>query len=120
MPKQIFMSLKKSKLKVGFRDVVFLNPQTCGIYKSGGLRFKTDPATGKRTTQVDNELAEVVADYLSGKQSSAIARKPIQETFEKKVLVPRYFDPRWNTDFEKLLAKENTKAITLAELTAKK
>ncbi len=114
------MSLKKSKLKVGFRDVVFLNPQTCGIYKSGGLRFKTDPATGKRTTQVDNELAEVVADYLSGKQSSAIARKPIQETFEKKVLVPRYFDPRWNTDFEKLLAKENTKAITLAELTAKK
>ena len=28
------------------QEVVFLNPRTCGIYKSGGTRFKTDPETG--------------------------------------------------------------------------
>lgn len=113
------MSLKNSKVKASRTDVVFLNPQTCGIYKSGGLRFKTDAATGKRTKEIDNELAEVVSAYLAGKESAAMTRKPIRQTFEKRVLVPRYFDPRWNTDFHTLLAKQGVKGVTLGELVAK-
>lgn len=48
-------------------EVVFLNPRTCGIYKDGGTRYKTDPKTGMRTAEVDNELIEHVNLFLSGK-----------------------------------------------------
>ena len=39
-----------------FETVAFLNPLTCGIYKDGQARYKTDPTTGRRTTDIDNEL----------------------------------------------------------------
>ena len=47
--------------------VVFLNPRTCGIYKDGEPRYKTDPETGTRTTEIDNELIASVESYLAGR-----------------------------------------------------
>ena len=98
-------------------DVVFLNPKTCGIYKDGGTRFKTDPATGKRTKEVDNELIDHVMQYLEGVSSplgaSSIA---LEKAFDKRVLAPTYYDERFNDEIHTLLAKEDLNGITLGEL----
>src|SRR5437868_1298444 len=59
--------------------VVFLNPRTCGIYKDGGTRFKTDPKTGRRTADIDNELLDHVTAYLENKLppgSTRVGLKP--------------------------------------------
>lgn len=39
-------------------SVVILNPATCGVYKNGGVRYKVDPTTGRRSDEVDDELNE--------------------------------------------------------------
>ena len=101
-------------------EVVFLNPHTCGIYKSGGIRYKTDPATGKRTKQIDNELAEIVDAYLAGNNSAAIARCPIDDAFKAHVLVPRYFDPRWDLEIYDFVARHQIDTISLGQLIDKK
>lgn len=62
--------------------VVVLNPRTCGIYNNGGTRYKTDPATGRRTDEVDNELIEHVAAYLEG------ARRPAWRTSTSRMSSP--------------------------------
>ena len=45
--------------------VTVLNPRTCGIYKDGGTRYKTDPVTGERTEEVDNQLLDHVTAFLA-------------------------------------------------------
>ena len=101
-------------------EVVFLNPHTCGIYKSGGIRYKTDPATGKRTKEVDNELAEVVDAYLAGNNSPAIARSCVEDIFKCQVLVPRYFDSRWDTAISEFTAANQTAEVSLGKLAEEK
>ncbi len=97
-------------------EVVFLNPRTCGIYKSGGSRYKTDPVTGKRTSEIDNELIDAVNAYIAGKELHGIIRISIDDIFSKRILVPTYYDRRYNTAIENLLHSENIKAITIGEL----
>lgn len=97
-------------------DVVFLNPQTCGIYKNGKPRYKTDPVTGKRTTEVDNELLAAVEAYLSGSRSEGESRICVDEVFNRGVLVPTYYDERHNEGIKELLAANNLNAVTLGEL----
>ena len=63
--------------------VVFLNPRTCGIYKDGGTRFKTNPDTGLRTTEIDNQLAEQVDRYLRGIMPDGAAKIPVAGSIEK-------------------------------------
>lgn len=97
-------------------DVVFLNPQTCGIYKNGRPRYKTDPATGMRTAEIDNELIAAVEAYLSGSQSEGERRVSVAEVFDRGVLVPTYYDERHNERIRALLAANNLEGITLGEL----
>lgn len=97
-------------------EVIFLNPHTCGIYKSGGVRYKVDPTTGKRTREIHNELAEVVDAYLARKPSPMIGRRPVDEVFSRRVLVPRYFDDRWNADIEEFCGKHGVQSISLGKL----
>ena len=54
--------------------VTLLNPRTCGIYKDGLTRYKTDPSNGNRTTEVDNELLDHVTGYLDGETPVGLAK----------------------------------------------
>ena len=103
------MSTKQNK-------VTFLNPKTCGIYKSGGIRYKTDPATGKRTEEVDNELIESVDAYIAGKSSACRFDVKKSAVFKAGVIVPAYYDERYNQPIRDLLRNLDTKGATLGEL----
>src|SRR5438552_3773743 len=96
--------------------VVFLNPRTCGIYKDGGKRYKTDPATGRRTDEIDNELIEHVEAYLAGKKPNGIATIPLRTVVENHVLVPIYYDSRYQERINELLEDEEIEGITIGEL----
>lgn len=111
------MSSKKSRNPAfGSEKVVFLNPQTCGIYKNGGLRYKTDPQTGRRTTEVDNQLAEVVEAYLQNRSSEMIDLRKASEVHRRRVLVPRYFDERWNQAIKQMEKAHAVRTVSLGEL----
>jgi type I restriction enzyme M protein len=98
------------------QNVVFLNPKTCGIYKNGAPRYKTDPATGKRTDQIDNELIEAVEAYLQGKHSTGEDFIPLSTIFGKHILVPTYYDERYNEGIKHLLAKNSITGVTIGDL----
>jgi len=100
-------------------NVVFLNPKTCGIYKDGGTRYKTNPGTGRRTSEVDNELIEHVNAFLSGKLPDGAAKVRLSETFERRVLAPTYYDSRYQERIEKLLKDEKLEGITIGEMKRK-
>ena len=76
--------------------VTFLNPLTCGIYKDGRARYKVDPATGQRTTEIDNELLKQVDAHLRGTSPPGMVEVSVDDVFERQVLVPTYFDDRHN------------------------
>ncbi len=97
-------------------SVTFLNPRTCGIYKSGGTRFKTDPKTGRRTDEVDNELIEAVEAYLAGKRSAGQANVYAAEAMKKRILVPAYYDPRHVEGIASFLKEHKIKGITIGAL----
>lgn len=96
--------------------VVFLNPRTCGIYKDGGPRFKTDPKTGRRTDQIDNELIDSVNAYLAGKLPAGAAEVDLEDVQGRGVLVPTYYDERYNEKFTKLLKDQSLDPVPLGEL----
>ena len=96
--------------------VVSLNPATCGIYKGGDTRFKIDAATGKRTKDVDNELAELTEAYLGRKDTPAVVSVPLADVFAKRVLVPRYYDQRWNAQFESFCKTNAVESVSIGEL----
>lgn len=100
--------------------VVFLNPRTCGIYKDGGKRYKTDHKTGKRTADIDNELIEHVNLFLRGKVPDGAAKVPLMQAIENRVLVPTYYDDRYQQRIHKLLKDEDLEGITLGELVDQK
>lgn len=111
----VFEKIKKQDSKAN-RSVVFLNPRTCGIYKNGSVRYKTDPATGKRTTEVDNELIQHVDAFMLGKSPLGMTRVPIREVYAKKILVPTYFDRRYDEGIKELLETHKLSGVTLGEL----
>jgi type I restriction enzyme M protein len=96
--------------------VASLSPATCGIYKSGGIRYKINAASGERTKEIDNELAEVTEAYLTGQPSPAVVSVPLRQVFDKRVLVPRYYDRRWNAEFEQFVTGQKLKRVTIGEL----
>ena len=100
----------------GAKTIAFLNPRTCGIYKDGGIRYKTDPATGRRTTEVDNELLEQVDSYLARRTPPGTAHVSIADVFDRHVLVPTYFDDRYNAGIRELLNANQLGGITIGEL----
>ena len=97
-------------------NVVFLNPRTCGIYKDGGTRFKTDPLTGRRTEEVDNELIEHINLYLHGKLPEGAAKIGLAAVAKHQVLVPTYYDDRYQDRIRKLLKAEKLEGITIGEM----
>jgi type I restriction enzyme M protein len=97
-------------------EVVFINARTCGIYKNGGPRLKTDQSTGKRTEERDDELSDLVDKFLAGKSDPGITRVPVAETERLKVLVPTYYDRRYASAFEETITRLGWGEVTLGEL----
>ena len=102
------------KKKLDF--VTFLNPKTCGIYKDGGPRFKTDVKTGKRTSEIDNELIAQVESFLAGGKCLGISQQPLGKVFKTGILVPTYYDERYNAGIQAVSSRLKFKTITLGEL----
>jgi type I restriction enzyme M protein len=96
--------------------VTFLNPRTCGIYKSGGIRYKTDPDTGKRTQEIDNELIEAVNAYVDGKPCDCRFDVEEPDVFANTVIVPTYYDDRYNRPIKETLKQLGATGITLGDL----
>lgn len=100
-------------------QVVFLNPRTCGTYKDGRTRFKADARTGFRTNEVDNELLDHVMSYLGGLSASpGTASLELERIFANRVLVPTYYDDRYNKGIVQLLEAEGLEGITIGQLMA--
>ena len=97
-------------------SVTLLNPRTCGIYKDGGTRYCTDPATGRRTNNVDNELLDHVKQYLRGRCPPGAAKIPATQVIDQRVLVPMYYDPRYSQGIEQLLRASGVKGVTIGQL----
>lgn len=96
--------------------VIFLNPRTCGIYKNGMPRFKTDPSTGKRTEEIDNELIAHVLAYLSKRRPPGFSAVPWSKIRKAQVLVPTYYDSRYNEGIWRLLKDRGLDKTTIGEL----
>lgn len=96
--------------------VLFLNPNTCGIYKNGGPRYKVDPATGSRTTEIDNEMADQVGAFLAGKPVPGLVEVAPDDVFRKGVLVPRYYDSRREEPFLALCKAKGWESVSLGDL----
>ena len=97
-------------------QVTLLNPRTCGIYKGGLAGYKTDPSTGKRTDEIDNELLEHVKSYLRGQNPEGLSKLSASEIFERRVLVPTYYDPRYQKGIDDLLGANDLEGVTVGEL----
>lgn len=96
-------------------QVLFLNPRTCGIYKSGGVRYRVG-GDGQRTREIDNELLEHVDAVLGGKRAPGQAIIPVRECLERRNFTPRYYDPRWDEDFDALLETHKLEGVSLGDL----
>jgi type I restriction enzyme M protein len=99
----------------GKATVFMLNPKTCGIYKNGGVRYKIDSA-GARTKQEDNELIEHVELMKAGKAVPGYYSIPLKTVYDAGLLVPRYYDRRWDNEFEKFIIENSFSSISLGEL----
>ena len=97
-------------------NVVFLNPRTCGIYKNGEPRYKTNPLTGLRTAEIDNELIEAVDAYLNSETSIGESQIPLDQIYGRRVIVPTYYDERYNEEIHGLLDERSLEPITIGEL----
>jgi type I restriction enzyme M protein len=97
-------------------SVAFLNPRTCGIYKDGGTRYKTDPKTGLRTNEIDNELLEYVTTYLKSESPPGTARVALSDILSQQVLVPTYYDHRYDDGIRRLLKDNKLDGVTIGEL----
>jgi type I restriction enzyme M protein len=104
--------------KTASHSVAFLNPRTCGIYKDGGARYKTDSVTGLRTNEIDNQLLDDVTAYLDGKRPAGFALVGTNQVFGNQVLVPTYYDARYDEPIRRLLDAEHLDGITIEELIA--
>ncbi len=97
--------------------VVMLNPRTCGIYKNGARRFKVT-TDGKRTGELDNQMLEHVLAWKSGAMPPGAAEVPIEEALKSDVLVPTYYDSRYDVTFEALKEKMQCDEVTIGKLMA--
>ena len=96
--------------------IAFINARTCGIYKNGGPRYKIDPATGKRTSEIDNELLEQVEAYLKRDGHPGVTSASIEDVFNRQVLVPTYFDNRYRVGIQDFLESNALTGISVGEM----
>lgn len=104
----------KSNFNLENDEVVFFNPNSCGIYKNGADRFVVD-SHGNRTNIIDNQLLEQAIEYSKGDLSNAFTI-PLREVLSSDVLVPQYYDKSLQMPSDNLYSKLNTTGISIGEL----
>lgn len=104
----------KENLDLNHDYVTIMNPQTCGIYKNGSDKYVVD-ANGQRTDEIDNELLNQASRYQSDGGEDFVA-VPIKTTYQRDVLVPRYYDKTLEQSFDLLKEKHGFESITIGEL----
>lgn len=97
-------------------QIALINPHTCGVYKDGGLRYRIDPATGRRLSEIDDELNDHVDSFLAGNSPPGSASVSVAEAFRRRVLVPRYFDDRYLAPYRELLQRHQLRSTSLGQL----
>ena len=80
------------------------------------MRYRVDELTGRRTSEIDNELSDQVDWYLSGIRHPGMVQVQLHHIFERKVLVPTYFDLRYTEGINQFLAANGIDGITIGEL----
>lgn len=100
---------------VSDKNVVLLNPKTCGVYKNGAVRYKVTQE-GQRTAEIDNQMLEHVLAWRSGGTPAGMVTVSLEHTRKRDVLVPTYYDGRYNNAFEDLKARLGCDEISLKEL----
>ncbi len=104
-----------AKKKVAGTNVQFLNPRTCGVYKNGLARYKVTK-DGQRTREIDNEMLDHVQTWRRGEHPLGSTVIPLQITRKRDVLVPTYYDTRYDVAFERLKERLGCQEITLEKL----
>jgi hypothetical protein len=82
------------------RQVVISYAPTVGINKDGGELYIIDPATGRRTGDLDNRLAEDVDAILRGARSDTVKLVDASTIRETGIAVPVYYDQRTVKGYE--------------------
>ena len=55
-------------------------------------------------------------EYIAGKKPACEAQMLVDDVFQRQVLVPAYYDRRYNSGIEKLLQAEGVEGTTIGEL----
>lgn len=112
----IFEKIDKKKTNINPESdfVIFLNPQTCGIYKNGSDRFIVNSA-GERTETIDNELLRLAIKYQNG-QNDEMFSVLLADTYKADVLVPQYYDYSLQRPFDELKRTHKFEQISIEEL----
>jgi hypothetical protein len=88
---------------------------TCGINKDGQELYKVDPATGLRTTAIDDELRRDVRAALAGETSETSRWVDAEVIKGTNFVVPAYYDDRSVRELESDLL-ETLPGFTAARL----
>jgi type I restriction enzyme M protein len=112
----VFEKINSEKTNIDLdRDkVLFIDSQTCGIYKNGSDRYIVDPS-GNRTNEIDNQLLNDVIKYSSG-DTAGFTSVSIAETQRRDVLVPRYYDQLFVSPFKTFLANHDLDSVSIGEM----
>lgn len=100
-----FYVFEKTEQKPDYKkeNVLFLNPRTCGITPDG------------RHTE-DNELRDHVEAVREGELPEGARRVALEDVYASGVLVPRFYDPRYEKPLDRLLKKNGLAGVSLGEL----
>lgn len=104
----------KSNLHLEDDNVTFLNPQTCGIYKNGSDRYVIG-SDGKRTKEIDNKLLDYSIEYANNDYSHCF-NVPLKDVYKADVIVPQYYDPKYNKPAAILRDSLKIEGVSLGEL----
>jgi len=103
-----------------FRDdkVVVSYAPTVGINKDGEELYVIDPKTGKRTNQINDQLAADVDAILNGGHSDTVRWVDADVVRETGIAVPVYYDQRTISDYEAKLKATwpDFESVSLGEL----
>lgn len=102
---------KDDKVLVSFAETV-------GINKDGEELYVIDPATGRRTSQINDQLAQDVNAVLKGKKTTTVQWVDSAMVKGSGIVVPVYYDPRTLKDYAKELKKTwpTFRSISLGDL----
>lgn len=96
------------------QDQIFVSyASTVGINKDGNTLFTVDPVTGKRTDEIDDKVA-LDLNALFAHETTDTSRWVDAEGFG--YAVPTYYDDRYNTALDQLLATDAFKGFEARSL----